>query len=114
MIIYFLMLAGAVALVISVWQQVRPWTSPMAASAKFGRSVSIGFGVSVSIFCLFAILDLWSGPNAIASWNLQSVLASFCFVLPLGVIATIGSYINFGVMDKLRAQVTKLKDKRRL
>lgn len=111
MIIYLLMFLGVVAFVIGMWQQVRPWASPIRTSERLIRSLSIGVGVAISIFCLFAILDLRSKPNAINNWSVQSMYASFCFVLPLGIVASIGSYINFGVMDKLKTQVTKLKVK---
>ena len=111
MIIYFLVFLGIAALIIGIWQQARPWDSPIRTSERLGRSLSIGFGVAISIFCLFAVLDLRSKPNAIQNWNPQSVLASLCFLIPLGIVAFIESYINFGIMDKLKTQLTKNKYK---
>jgi hypothetical protein len=111
MVIYLLALLGIATFVFDVWQQVRPWTPPIKTSERLARSFSTGAGTVISLFCLFAVLDLRSKPEALDSWHLKNVLALVCFMLPFGVMAFAGSYINFGIMDKIKHQAEKVKFK---
>lgn len=94
----------AVLSLLFIGWEARYWKSPMENKEKISRSVGTGIGTTIGVISVLSVLDLSSAPKAIANWTFVSYLGVFCMGVPLGVVASIGTFIGFTVLDTLRGR----------
>jgi hypothetical protein len=69
-------------------------------------------GIGLMIFCIGGLVAISSFgfPNSDKGWNLQSVEALFCFMLPLVFLCTIGLFIRFSTSDAIHGYFSRKLD----
>ena len=85
------------------WES-RWWTPPMSNKEKISRSIKTGLGVIMFIVCSLTAFDLTKSLHAIENWKLVSYFGLLCIAMPLGLVATIGTFIGFTILDTLRGK----------
>lgn len=108
-IVIFLMISS---MFISVLQNAIPWTYPINNRARWKRSIVIG--VSTIVFCVsaFTAASLYSSHGEPPP--IKAIMILSCIALPLGILATFGSYFGFGLIDQLKVTRDRLEKKSKI
>lgn len=99
--------AGLACLVIIAWQ-MRASDPPVDNLARLRRSILIGFMISGLLGCMFVIAGLL---DLSYQWSFMSLIVFSCTALPFQVMATVGAYIRFGLLTKIRRNLSNISDK---
>jgi threonine/homoserine/homoserine lactone efflux protein len=98
-------------LAIAAWQ-ARPNSPPQNRAQRMGRSIIVGFlanGVVFSIATIVGVLD------QDFQWTGNTFVGIACIAVPLQLLATVGTYIQFGYLPWMQRQVnTAAKDRPRM
>lgn len=93
-------------------RQVNPFRPPVTHFERLRRAVTVGLLTGVGFLALFLIIDLVYDSGF--QWTIESLAISWlCIVLPLQLLATIGTYIEFAWQEKIRHYLTDLAEKHR-
>ncbi len=87
---------------VTIGWEARYWIPPMSKREKISRSLYTGISVMVLLPSALSVVDLTSAPNAIENWSLSSFLLLLCLGLPFGLVAILGTYMRFTVLDSIR------------
>jgi hypothetical protein len=105
-----------IALFISIYIfLVKPWEFPRNNTQKWIRSLTTGFLIYASAFLFFAFFII-PGNNSICwvSFISQKLGILGCFLFPIIIMATLGTYISYGQLEWLlsvREKITISKKK---
>lgn len=88
-------------------RQVNPFRPPITSSERVRRAITVGLLTGMGFLSLFLIIDLITDSGI--QWTFESLIISWlCIVLPLQILATIGTYIEFAWQDRIRHHLTNL------
>lgn len=91
-------------------RQVNPMCPPVTHRERTRRAVIVGLLTGIGFFSLFLIVDLVY--NSGFQWTIESLAISWlCIILPLQILATIGTYIEFAWQEKIRRYLAHLAKK---
>lgn len=90
--------------------QVNPFRPPVTYYERLRRAVVVGLLTGVGSLALFLIIDLVYDSGF--QWTIESLAISWlCIILPLQLLATIGTYIEFAWQEKIRHYLAALAEK---
>ncbi|MCS7252242.1 MAG: hypothetical protein RMK32_09640 [Anaerolineae bacterium] len=91
-------------------RQANPFRPPITYRERIRRAVAVGLLTGVGFLSLFLIIDVVYDSGF--QWTIGSIVVSWlCIVLPLQILAAVGTYIEFVWQDKIRRYLANLAGK---
>jgi len=107
-VLYILLGAIVILGVVIIFKEVG-WPSEEEQKNKGGRSIKAGFGGTMLCIGMLLFIFYRTSPNTFwDKWSFLSIIGFvFYFMVPLFVILTIGSYIQFSSWEKIQPLMNK-------
>jgi membrane-bound metal-dependent hydrolase YbcI (DUF457 family) len=91
-------------------RQVNPFRPPSTHRERIRQAVTVGLLTGGGFLCLLLIIDLVTDSGF--QWTIESLATVLvCLILPLQLLAMVGTYIEFAWQERIRRHLVRLSEK---